>query len=91
MWNDVDMPSTKPPRDREPAFNLEVTDDEQRELLQRAIEKRERLAESRLEMAKLFLQNGKSAIALRRLKEILGEFSGSKAAIEAKSLLKKVG
>ena len=41
-------------------------------------------------MAKLFLEKEKPDIALRRLKEIVAEYSGSAAAAEAKSLLKKL-
>ena len=41
-------------------------------------------------MAKLFIENEKPNIALRRLKEIVAEFSGSEAATEAKSLMKKL-
>jgi outer membrane protein assembly factor BamD (BamD/ComL family) len=51
---------------------------------------RERLAESQLDMAKLFMQREKPNIALRRLKEIVAEFSGLAAATEAKSLMKKL-
>lgn len=63
----------------------QLTDDEQRELLEQS---RERLAESQLDMAKLFIEKEKPKIALRRLKEIVAEFSGSAAATEAKSLMK---
>lgn len=68
----------------------ELTDDERRQLLEAAIKKNEKLAESGVEMAKLFLHNGKRQIANRRLQEIVEEFGGSAAAKEAKSLLKKL-
>ena len=68
----------------------QLTKDEQRELLEQSNQMRERLAESQLDMAKLFMKNEKPKIALRRLKEILAEFSGSAAATEAKSLMKKL-
>ncbi|HEY3964917.1 MAG TPA: hypothetical protein VGM05_10240 [Planctomycetaceae bacterium] len=66
----------------------ELTDDEKRQLLETTIQKNEKLAESGVEMAKLFLQKGKRQIAKRRLREIVNEFAGSEAAKEAKSLLK---
>ena len=67
-----------------------LTEDDQRELMEQSNRIRDRLAESQLDMAKLFLENEKSDIALRRLKEIVAEYSGSAAAAEAKSLLKKL-
>ena len=68
----------------------EVTDAADNELLQQAIQKQERLAESRLEMAKLFLQKGKPKIAVRRLKEFVNDFGEADVATEAKALLKKL-
>ena len=67
-----------------------LSDDDMTELLEQIIQKRERLAESQLDMAKLFIRNGKPAIALRRLKQITAEFSGSAAAKEAKGLMKSL-
>jgi hypothetical protein len=67
----------------------ELTDDQRRQILEDAIQKNEKLAESGLEMAKLFLQKGKRQIAKRRLLEILDKFDGSEAAKEAQALLKK--
>ena len=63
-------------------------EDEQRRLLDQAIEKREKLAESRLEMAKMFLEKGKLEIAIKRLQEIVDEFDG--AANEANAMLKRL-
>ncbi len=68
----------------------ELTEYDQRELLEQSNQIRDRLAESQLDMAKLFLEKEKPDIALRRLKEIVAEYSGSAAAAEAKSLLKKL-
>jgi TolA-binding protein len=68
----------------------DLTDTEKKAHLEQAIEKQEKLAESGLEMAKMFLQNGKQAIALRRLREIVKQFAGSAAADEAKDMLKKL-
>jgi TolA-binding protein len=67
----------------------EMSDDERKQLLEAAIEKNEKVAESGIEMAKLFLHNGKRQIANRRLREIVEDFGGTAAAKEAKSLLKK--
>ena len=67
-----------------------LSEDEQRQLVDEAIQKRDRLAESQLEMAKLFLQSDKPDIALRRLKEIVAEFGGSAAAKEAKAMMEKL-
>ena len=68
----------------------ELTEEEKQELLESADQIREQEAENQLELAKLFLENEKLGIALRRLKEIVAEYSGSKAATEAKSLMKKL-
>jgi TolA-binding protein len=66
----------------------EPTDEARNRLLEEAIHKREKLAESSLEMATMFMQRGKMDIARRRLREIVAEFDGSAAASEAKAMLK---
>ena len=75
----------------EPVDALELkpvlTEAEKKDLLEQAIQKRERLAESELEMAKLFIEKGKPEIALRRLRQVASEFDGSVAAEEARALL----
>ena len=68
----------------------ELTEEEKQEILERASQIREQEAENQLELAKLFLENKKPIIALRRLKEIVSDYSGSMAATEAKSLMKKL-
>ena len=68
----------------------ELTEEEQQELLERTNQIREQRAENELELAKLFLENEKPDIALRRLKGIVAEYSGSSAATKAKSLMKKL-
>ena len=68
----------------------ELTEEEKQEILEKANQIREQGAENQLELAKLFLENEKPVIALRRLKEIVAEYSGSKAATEAKFLMKKL-
>lgn len=68
----------------------ELTEEEKQELLERANQIREQRAENELELARLFLENEKPDIALRRLKVIVAEYSGSSAVTEAKSLMKKL-
>ena len=68
----------------------ELTEEEKQELLESANQIREQEAENQLELAKLFLENKKPVIALRRLKEIVSEYSGSMAATEAKALMRKL-
>jgi Tfp pilus assembly protein FimV len=68
----------------------EPTEVEEKELVEQSIQKRERLAESGLDMAKLFIENGKPEIAMRRLKEIVDEFDGSAAAEEASEMLERL-
>jgi outer membrane protein assembly factor BamD (BamD/ComL family) len=69
---------------------LELSEDEKKQFLETSIQKQEKLAESGVEMAKLFLQKGKRQIAKSRLRRIVEEFDGSEAAKEAKTLLKKL-
>ncbi len=68
----------------------EQTDAVTSQLLEEAIQKNEKLAESGIEMARLFIQNGKKAVAKRRLQQIVKEFGQAAAAKEAKSLLSKL-
>ena len=68
----------------------ELTEEEKLEHLESAKQIREQRAENELELAKLFLENEKPDIALRRLKEIVAEYSGSAAATKAGSLMKKL-
>ncbi len=68
----------------------ELTEEEKQELLEQTNQIRDQRAENELALARLFLENEKPDIALRRLKEIVLEYSGSAAAKEAKSLMKKL-
>ena len=68
----------------------ELTEEEKRKHLEQANHIRGQRALNQLELAKLFLENEKPDIALRRLKEIVAEDSGSAAATEAKSLMKQL-
>jgi outer membrane protein assembly factor BamD (BamD/ComL family) len=56
----------------------ELTEEEKQELEEKANQIREQQAENQLELAKLFLENKKPDIALRRLKEIVADYSGSR-------------
>ena len=69
----------------------EPTNAEKLELLEQSILKGQKLAESDLEMAQVFLKRGKVEIARRRLSRIIDEFGGAEAAIEAKAMLKRLG
>ncbi len=60
------------------------------QILDRAIEVPEKLAESQLDLARLFLKNNKLAAAERRLREIVEQFASSEAASEARQLLKNL-
>lgn len=65
----------------------ELSEAEKAELLEQAVQKREKLAESALDMAKMFIQRGKPEIARRRLQQIVEEFDGSAAVTEARTML----
>ena len=64
-----------------------LTDLERRQLVEEAIERREKLAESEVEMARLFLASGKAEIARRRLEEVIANCRGAAAVEEARRLL----
>ena len=70
-------PSQPPADSPEIESQPEVSDEQRRQKLEEAIEKNEKLAESGLEMAKLFIANGKKDIAKRRLKEVVQKFAAS--------------
>ena len=65
-----------------------LTPEEQKNLVDDAIERLDRLADSQLEMARLFIDRGKSEIARRRLQEVVDLYGKSDTAKEAKKLLK---
>ena len=65
-----------------------LTPEQQKKLVDDAIERLDRLAESELEMARLFIARGKTEIATRRLQEVIDRYGTSDAAKEAKTLLK---
>lgn len=68
--------------------NPTLSPEEQKQLVDDAIERLDRLAESELEMARLFIDRGKIEIARRRLQGVVELYGKSDAAKEAKKLLK---
>jgi FimV-like protein len=67
-----------------------LTPEQQKNLVDDAIERLDRLAESQLEMARLFIDRGKPEIARRRLQEVVELYGKSDAAKEATKLLKSL-
>lgn len=86
------MPATKTVKttSSELEQKTEPTVEEQKALLEEAIRKRDKLADSQLEMARMFIEKGKPEIAKRRLREIVNEYGESAAATEARKLMKKI-
>lgn len=58
--------------------------------VEQALERLDKLAESQLEMARLFVDKGKPEIARRRLGELLELYPKSASAGEARKLLKRL-
>ncbi len=71
------------PRRKKPA----PADEQQRQVVEQAIQEGRRLAESRLDIARLFLSRGQFDIARRRLTELLQLHPDTEEAQEAKQLL----
>ena len=65
-----------------------LTPEQQKEQLDHALSRLDKIAESQLEMAQLFISRGKIEIA-RRLQEILDLHGQTDAASEARKLLKR--
>jgi TolA-binding protein len=65
-----------------------LTPEQQKKLVDEAIERLDRLAESDLEMARLFVDRGKTDIGRRRLQEIIDRYGKSASAKDAQKLLK---
>lgn len=78
-------PKAKPKKTRKNA----PADPEAQRLLDEAIARRDKLAESQLDMAEMFVNSGKLEIARRRWRQIAEEFDGLPAAEQARALLKK--
>lgn len=86
------MPATKSAKPKRPSKKPqpELSEAEQQELLERANHLREQRAETQLDLAKLFLEKEKTDVALRRLREVVAEFSGTTAAKMTQALIKKL-
>ena len=65
-----------------------LTPEQQTEILDQVLERLDKHAESQLEMARLFIDRGKTEIARRRLHELVEMYGKSDAAQEASKLLK---
>jgi TolA-binding protein len=79
-----------PPKAPKPEGKPELAEEDRKALLEEAIQKQEKLAQSGLQIARMFIEKGQLEIAERRLRQIVTEFSDSAAAIEAKLLLNKL-
>lgn len=69
---------------------VELSPEQQKEELEAALERLDKLAESELEMVRLFLERGKIEIAKRRLEGILESYPKSHATKEARKLLSDI-
>lgn len=67
-----------------------LSPEEQTAKLDQALERMDKLAESQLEMARLFIDRGKTEIARRRLQEILELYGKSEVAKEARKMLNRL-
>jgi Tfp pilus assembly protein FimV len=67
-----------------------LTPEQQKQLVDDAIERQERHAETELEMARLFIGRGKIDIGRRRLQEVVELYGKSDSAKEAKKLLQQL-
>ena len=67
---------------------MTLTPEEQKEQLDQVLERLDKHAESQLEMARLFIDRGKTEIARRRLHELVEMYGKSEAAKKVKMLLK---
>lgn len=77
----------KPEGEQKPKEAL--SEDAQRQIVDDAIERAEKLAESQLEMARLFISHRKMDVARRRLEDLIERYGRSDAAREARKLLKQ--
>jgi outer membrane protein assembly factor BamD (BamD/ComL family) len=70
-----------------PDSKSELTEEQRKKLLEEAIERQDKLAESELEMARMFIAHEKTETAQRRLRGLIANFGASAAAVEAAQLL----
>lgn len=85
------MPATpkEPPKKREKKPT--PAEEQNRQLVDKAIQDGKRLAESKLDIARLFIAKGQTDIARRRLQELLELHGETDEAAEARELLKSCG
>ena len=79
-----------PPENPVETDDMTLSPEAQKLGLDQALERLDKHAESQLEMARLFIDRGKTEIARRRLHELLEMYGKSDAAKEAKKLLKRL-
>lgn len=76
-----------PPKKPVETDGMTHSPEQQKAGLDQAIKRLDKHAESQLEMARLFIDRGKTEIARRRLQELVEMYGKSDAAKEAKKLL----
>jgi TolA-binding protein len=86
------MPATRSVKPKRSAKKSrpELSEADQQAFLERTSQLREQRAEIQLDLAKLFLVKKKRDVALRRLSEVVAEFSGTAAAKKAQALIKNL-
>lgn len=85
------MPVKQPPKKKQQTEDVpESVQEDGQALVDEAIEKSEKLAESQLEMARLFTAHGKHDVARRRLQDVIENYARSDAAKEAKKMLRSI-
>lgn len=65
----------------------QLSESDRQALLEQALERQEKLAESGLEMARMFVESGKPEIARRRLEKLIAEYPVATVIPEAERLL----
>jgi FimV-like protein len=89
MWTLEEM-AVKKKANPEATEKTALPEDEEKRLVDDAIEKSEKLAESQLDMAQLFISHGKADVARRRLEDLIERYGRSEAANEARKMLKRI-
>jgi hypothetical protein len=65
----------------------QLSESDRQALLEEALKRQEKLAESGLEMARMFVVRGKPEIARRRLEKLIADYPASTVAPDAEQLL----
>ena len=71
-------------------IQVKLTDEDRRRLVDEAIERADRIVESEIEMAHLFISSGKVEIARRRLEAIIEKYPESLAVGEARRVVEEL-